>query len=1192
MSKESEQAPTSQNNAQPPQEEGPTVPYDYIEVIAQHGEVVLSKLENLRVLLGPNTPLPQALDNSKKKKKALLDSLTAYEKYVRGEGEYPKQEPRKPGKTPWPVTLLEHCIEPYKILRYASQWIRIARQCLLDTSRTADFDIRWNQLLTVKFCQIFTSFCRVFVFMKSFSIVKIISLIVPYYIDDIPELKEYVTDSRKLINLITLSLSDPFANVYNLIQPVGKKLNRLAATIGTYIAQLFGPFPLIEWANLSIFRKPPETPETTLEDDDFFILRNITLLKDTMVYFVTVFSQEIGSDSDSFNVVIENLLTESPVVPITVTTRVPIRDFLKYSRRSPINDDVQQVIDLSAPRKFATSHRKRIQNVTILLNEIKSMCEFNNNLVCQYFPNIISLCALGYYEFSQYFTFDKNSVCVDALDLLAELLDMVKIIRQNHDDIQRFFIYNLSTIDVEFLKAQIAQINNDSPIPSLLNPLVSALETLSIDDYDKGSCYHFLGYNLTYGRILYYYNHLHNTSIVSYAEPLFEHLTTILTHAEFAEDPTRCFFKYCPIQRLWTYSGRFVEHIVNPAVPISRCITLLEVFTYFAQDQNIYIYPKEKDNQKNNFELVQMTLLKRIRESLMRECNNSSIYHQLGLQTRDLCKDGADKSKDHFNLNKFKFTSNVPKEELIKQFTEQNQFQKELRGFFTRVPQQIRVFDEIKKPSAYFENGLTQNISSYLFPTQMPEGMSLDRGFSTAFQFLWQIFAQMGKPFPRNMFRARLFEGTQASSDNYIQHVNLMTGVTPYDGLIPKSPSLVESLQYQIFKFIKQSFKQSIYLAPLRGFFDISDKSDIMSFDSQSSSKNKDKDKDKEKDPDVDEAEIQHQQQVQAQLDATPKVISSDFFSQKAIKYMITNLGANSGFAFDRIVTLAAAECIVNIFKKYIECIQYMPEWYSTLRNKGSLPQDSLGSPTFNFCCTEMIRLGCAMTLREIVLIEMKTGMSNSVPGIQQIIDAAIDRITVTLTGKEHLICEACSLKDSMYFIQQNVEKAKIDKQSDFSQFMFFIGLLLNNNIWNDSKYYADYEAISRNLHLFPIALKAFIQVKNSLFVTVDDLALEHGFKVFYSIFGTIVNQKKVDNGKNYAKAMAQLAIAFPRSIEIIQFGWLHEVFPNYDADLMASIEIVEDRHHHHHHKGGGSSAPKKKHSQQKRSSTVVVKKK
>lgn len=1182
MSQEGDQTPSS---PPPPSQDAAAaqplppiqeVPYEYIEVIAQHGEVVLSKLETLRIMLAPNTPFVEALNNSKKKKKALFDTLAQYEKHLNGQGEYPKQEPRKQGKTPWAVTLLPHLVEPYKVLRYASQWVRYAKNCLLYTSQTADFDIRWNQLLTIKFCQVFTSFCRCLVFMKTMPIVKIISLMVPYYINDLPQLKDYVSDARKLINLLNYVLPDPFDSISKFIAPVGKKLNRLAATIGTYIAQLFGPFPLIDWSVLSIFRKPVETPETTLCDDDFFILKNITLLKETMVYFVTVFSNEIGKTSDSFNVVIENLLTESPLVPITFTTRVTIGEFLKYARVSPISPDVQQVIDLSAPRKFGTSHKKRIQNVTILLSEIKNMCEFNINLICQYFPNIISLCALGYYEFTQYFTFDKNSICVEALDLLSILLDTIKIVRENHDDIQRFYLYNLSTIDVQFLKAQLAQINNDSPIPEILRPLTEALDSISIDDYDNGTVYQFLGYNLTYGRVLYYYNYLHNTSIVSYAEPLFEHLTTIMNHVEYAEDPTKCLFKYCPVQRLWSYSGRFVEHIINPTVPISRCITLLEVFSFFAQDQNIYIYPQEKNNQKNNFELVQMTLLKRIREDLMKECDSRSIYYQLGLQTRDLCKQGADPQKNHFNVNNFKFMANGLDDNLLNQFTTQNRFQKELRGFFTRVPQQIRVFDEIKRPSDYFESGLTENLSNYLFPSTLPEGMSLDRGFSTAFQFLWQIFAQMGRPFPRNMFKARLYEGSTSSSDQYIQQVNLMTGISQYDGLLPKAPSLVESLQYQMFKFIKHSFKNTMYLTPLRGFFDTSDKTDIMDIDISSPNvKEKEKDKDKENES----PEVQHQHQVNSQLNATSNVVSSDFFSSLAIKYIVNNLGINAAFAFDRILTHAAAECIVNIFKKYNQVIKEMPEWFSNLKKTNTLPQESLSSPIFNFCCLEMIRLGCAMTLRAIVLSEMKLSLNNSVPGIQQLIDAAVDRITVTLTGKEHLICEAVSQKDSMYFIQQNVDKAKLDKQSDFSQFMFFIGLLLNNDVWSNVKYYVDYEAISKNLHLFPIALKAFINVKNSLFVTVDDLALEHGFKIFYQTFGVIVNQKKQDNQKSYAKSMAQLAIAFPRFIESIQFGWIHEVFPNYDADLMSSIDANE----HHHHK--------KKKKSQRRSSSLPKKK-
>ena len=120
---------------------------------------------------------------------------------------------------------------------------------------------------------------------------------------------------------------------------------------------------------------------------------------------------------------------------------------------------------------------------------------------------------------------------------------------------------------------------------------------------------------------------------------------------------------------------------------------------------------------------------------------------------------------------------------------------------------------------------------------------------------------------------------------------------------------------------------------------------------------------------------------------------------------------------------------------------------------------------------------------------------------------------------------------------------------TDFIKFMFFIGLLLNNNKWDKIQYISDFETITGNLHLFPKALELFFDVRQSLFLTPDDLALETGTKTLLQVFGVVVNNKKQQNGSGYQMAATKLVIMFPRVIHTIQFGWIEEVFPNYSYD-------------------------------------------
>ncbi|OHS99884.1 hypothetical protein TRFO_08189 [Tritrichomonas foetus] len=1077
------------------------ITYEEIEIIARHSELVIAKIEQLATLVGENSYLAKETTEKKKKMKELTKYLADYFDALRNRKKLPKQEERKPNKTPWPVTLLKHALEPYIILRYASQWCRKAKRCLLCLVKSiSDFDIRWNQALTVRFCQIFVTFCRVAIFMSNFKLLHFISLLITAYHADIPDMENDVREFVLVNNFITQALSDPCKMIKQHTDPQGllsEKLNRLAATTGTYIAQLMGQFPLIDWSVFSIFSKPTETPETTLSEDDFFILQHVNLLKETMLYFVMIFPKKNsdGSGENSFDVVVENLLTEGPFVPITISMKIPIEKFIRLNKGA-ISSDMAKLIPIVASRKFGTAHRKRIQNITILLTEIKNMCEFDIRLLSQYFSNIISLCSLGYYEFLSYFHF--NTICVDALDLLAVMLDLIKLIFKHKEDIQRFYLFNLSTIDIQYLKKLVEQIGNDQIFP-LIQPLINALEVLNLEDFDRGDQYHYYAFKITYGRILLFYNQLRQTSVVSYAESIFEHLTTIMSHIEYAEDPIRTIFKYCPISTLWVEKEHFMKHVTTPIIPLSKCITILEICAYFELDPNIYAYPEMAGEIKMAYKQVQGSLLSRLLNELMRQCDPSGLFYQLGLQTRDLSRNSL------FNVRLFKEQSDKLSNATANSFTKQNTIQSELRSCFTRMPQHIRIFDLVENPSQFFEDKITDSFSNFLFPAgSVPDSLNVDRGFSTAFQMIWQIFAQMGKPFQRNMFIARHQEGTTKDSEPYLQQVNLLNGSIEFTDFISERPNLVEKLANKCLEFVKSGYKKTLYLTPLHGFYNL-EKTDLM---------------------------------------------TSDYFSANAIHYTIKNLGVNAGLAYDRVVTHVAARSITKIFKKFLEISNDLSIWHNSFKSSTQLPPESLSSPVFNECCEEMIRLGCTMTLRVIILDEMRKCISTAVPGLEQMVDAAMDRITVTLSGKEQLICETVSHRDSMYFIQQIIELQKIDKQTDFIKFMFFIGLLLNNSKWDDIKYHTDYDSISYNLHLFPIALNAFIEVRNTLFISADDLAMEAGVKTLYQTFGAVVNSKKEVNGPNYAKATTKLAITFPKVIDVLQFGWISEVFPNYSIDL------------------------------------------
>ena len=1089
--------------------------YEEIEIVARHSELVIHRLENLSIYLSEHGELAKAFEEKKKTKtKELIDFLQEYYTALEKKQKPPKLPERKPGVTPWPVTLLKYAAEPYKLTRYCVQWCHQARKCLISMAENvSDFDIRWNQLMTIRFCQIFTAYCKVILFLNNFEFIQLVIDMIPPYIDDIKSMKDYIKDHAFTRNFVKMALKNPIDLIKSNIERIGEKINRLAATLGTFFAQLMGSFPLVNWSIFSIFSKRHDAPETTLPEDEFFILQNISLLKDTMLFFVILF-KDITKTDDPFSVVIQNILTESPYIQITHSNKFTVQHFLKLIKKKEGMEKFVNHIAFIAQNKYGTAHQKRIQNITILLEEIKNMCEYDNKLLCQFFPNVISLCSLAHYELVMYFHY-QNIIDVHAFDMLAVVLDIIKLVRINQLDIQRFFMFNLSTIDIEFLKKQLEQVDPDSDIRKIANTLVQGLETLNLDNFDNGEGYNYFAFKITYGRILDYYNKLRKTSIVSYAEPIFEHLTTVFNHVDYADDPLACIFNYCPVYNLWNNYKELEGHINNPTIPISRCITILEIFAFFDLDPNIYVRPQVIENLKTNYQQLKNLLFNRARKDLQLQFQFDSPTNMDGMKTRILSRTS--------NKQELQQTPQTLPLNVIAQYYQQNRSAAELRTSFTRIPHQITVFDMEDSPSDYFEKSISQGFTNFIIPSSLPNPLFLDCSFSDAFQILWQIFAQMGKPFPRNMFESRLIEGTQYKSEQYLQQVNLLNGTIDIDDNSVVGKKLVDNYQQKIREFVKSGYKSALYLTHLKGFYNTKKK------EATPNEKNK--------------------SSKQPQSPVKDKTIYSDFFSAKAINYMIKNLGINCALAYDRIVTHQIAKDIIEIFNVFVELSNDLNSWLNDFKSKNILPRESLTSPQLDKCCELMINLGCSAVLRDLIKNEMCNAMSDAVPGLQQMVDAAIDRINVTLSGKEQLIIETVSHRDTLYFVQQIIEKGKIDKQTDFIKFMFFIGLLLNNNKWDKIQYISDFETITGNLHLFPKALELFFDVRQSLFLTPDDLALETGTKTLLQVFGVVVNNKKQQNGSGYQMAATKLVIMFPRVIHTIQFGWIEEVFPNYSYD-------------------------------------------
>lgn len=1071
--------------------------FEDVEIIYQHCDVVISKIENLNVMLSDESKIAEQFRrNTGKLFKTFLKQYY--------EAKYSKQPLPKPPVGNGPKDFLKqiapHLKDPYLIIRYGFQWCDLARWQLLFLSQTmSDFDIRWNQFLTLRFCKIFTTYCRVAIFFHKLPLILPLVQLCPLV--DLQDMQGYLYEADNVVKFVDKCIIDPFECIRSILKGIKDKLNRLAGTLSSFIAKLFGQVPLIDWNEFSVFAKQAANPESTLPPDEFFILDNINLLKDTLIYFICIFSDTINND-DSFDLITENLLTESPVIPITPTTRLSIDQFFKYSKTQVINDDISKIIELNAKRKFNIGHRRRILNVKILLEDIVNLCQYDNSLLPKFFPNITALCGLGYYELDQYFTYDL--VCPEALDLLSLLIETARLVHKTSADIQRFYIFNLATIDLEFLKALLSPISEDSAISKNLYGFVHALESIDLDEYDNGYNYCFQRFIITFGSFLCTYNKLKSCSVTSFAEPLFEHMTTIINHIHYGYNSLAAFFEICPLHQLWCHSDKFEMHIKDKNVPLSKCIKFLEIFNYFNRSVMINIYPNEIEKQKEIFFKIKNALYERISSDIHEQFSNSSYFVKAEYET-------SLSIPSKFETKLFEISKGAICNEVLQAFREANQKVYEIQECFKKLPKNVNLFGADTECFKYFETNITNSIQELILTKESRNySLELTNKINITFQVLWPLYSLVNQPFLRTFFKYILDQSSLPGTDTYLDQVNLLNGHYPLETNFENN-KIIFNICSKIQKFFEnEEFTRALYLKELNSFYSN----------------------------------------------------NSIVFSLNYFNSLINNLGIYPGILLQRCLYDIITDSLLSVFNGCKELSLELTAWFYEFQNSKNIPIEAATNKTIENASINMIRIGCAIVLCNLIRQAIQTKSEESVPGILNIIESAKTRMTISLNEKEFLITEIASLScnNDLHFLRTLISEKNITQQDNFIMFMFFLSLTFAHNRWNNLECISKYESMTENINVFPVAMNLIIYAKQLLFMADDDYSIQIGIKTFLRSLSQIADIKKQKGNYKFVNAINQFVKLLPDEITNLQYGIIEQEFPNSHFNVKINYEGIKKK--------------------------------
>ena len=1098
------------------------------EILLKHINSVVARMEQLHTLFQPNSEFVTIFDSSEGRQWAKYCNLHLQSSK---EGKTPQTAPNNQSIVNWLDALYPKIRNIIVYIRYISQWGTMSfDQLELAVNKIPDFDLRWNNHLTLSIFSIFVQLSKLALFINKHHLILYYALMIPEAkSDDIANVNR--AEFQSYIKFIESCLNEPFTHLKFNFQNMKEKLARFSSNISPFITKIFDTYPLINWDAFSIFNQNKTHPESTLPNDDFLILQNLRLIKETIFYFLFIFPETTISN-ECLSLYVESLLSECNQIAITNTFRISLDDFLKIEPNTIFNKTLIQAAQLQTKRKFNSSHIQRILRTTFLLKDVLNACKYNKELLPTSLNIITALGGIAYYELECCFLFnatsntnDKDSIKAmknEVIQLLSVLIEIARFINQESEAIKRFFIYNIAVIDCQFLSKQLMpemiQANygeREVNIGKLIQDLLSSLETLDLPQYDEGVRYEFTPWLISHARYLATYSEMKTRERISFLNPIFEHLTTIRQHIYFATKPIEALLKYVPLNYLWGYSNQFLSIIKNPEISTGILSCLLEIFTYFSYDFEIVRQIlNEMQNQKKIFRDIKASLFLRITNELSELLKKDS--YQVGINKQS----HLFQQKDFFHVRQYATVHEGIKQTLVISQTKSASANSQILKIFEKMPETIVVFEDIDQTAKYFRENIPSTLSKYLINENMlPEFMDLDMKYAAASQILKLIFASLGNSYQRSLYSTNLKESSSKGTTSFDSQIQLLEGKEIPEEQGADNQRIIIKLENRLEELLQKEYGTAIYIKQLRGFY---------------------KSSQSEPDPSV-------------------------YFSSNSLSYLLSNLGLHAGVRIDAILNDQISKSISQIYSNFCELLPQLQNWLSEFSEKGTLPLEICHNQNMNKSIKEIQILSVALTLRSLLREEISSVVENSSPGLKSLLDAAFRRKKPEdLSPKEILLREILSGDtEEMPFIRFRLQEMNIQKQQESNFFYFYLALLFMNNQLLKSKYNASHEYITGNLHLFPTSINAILRVSDLLFDDIiknDYSSRKENIKGLFSTLNLIIlklksqslsekNQQLSNDYSNYSNVLTIIANIFKSEIPWVSSDTYEILLPTYSTN-------------------------------------------
>ncbi|EAY20563.1 hypothetical protein TVAG_239370 [Trichomonas vaginalis G3] len=485
-------------------------------------------------------------------------------------------------------------IMPIRTIDYTVYWCQLSvAQLKVMTETSREFDFRWNLPITLSSLKLFGAFCRIVLYLHHITAAKF--LVQLFSSSSLPTTLPLQCQFDDLLDFVSKCQDEPFAFIASQLDFIKEKMSLMVVNLLPFFSTLMGDWTVFDWSMLSIYERSPEsTIGDSMPINEYTYLANISFLQEVLTLFTLTFTSFMD-ENQQFIALGHAILSETGTFYLSRNFPVSIEELIKVSIPSKSLTGLKSNLQNSINRKNKEVHLYRMKQLLLLASDVVNFSELNFNSFLRSIHIVRAIAAFAYYEIDLFFrTSDKFAKSPDHIKTVSHLLhyivELAYLFIKRKPDVERFFLYNLATVDADHLSYILNKFGTDlgtagADVVATGRLILESLEDLDLAKFDNGIRYDFYPLQLTHGRALHRHNVTSQRLRVSFLTPLCEHLMTISMHASACQDPVNWFLECCQLHTMWRHLNKFDAFISNPSAPIVECTCFVHIFELFNYDK-------------------------------------------------------------------------------------------------------------------------------------------------------------------------------------------------------------------------------------------------------------------------------------------------------------------------------------------------------------------------------------------------------------------------------------------------------------------------------------------------------------------------------------------------------------------------------------------------------------------------------